>query len=310
VPEATTINIYAQPSLDAEILMTVDSSSQLIEIGREGDWAIVDINGTPGYILVVAPQETEVPEEGTALEEAAEEVAETPVPEVITITLYAAPSLDSEVLMTIDSSSQFIELSREGDWAYVDFEGTLGYVLIVAPAEPETTEEVLPTTNAFVIPVGTLSVFNTEIPLYAAPSVDAAVLATMQAASLVTVISQDAEWALVDYQGLKGYVSLKNLVIDQPGVELNPSLYVWLASASSVEYGDTVVLSSKIVGLDGMDYTVTYQWQYAPIDWNGNVVGGWTDLPGANQPDYSYSLSESNILRTFQLLADVEVNVD
>ena len=121
--------------------------------------------------------------------------------------------------------------------------------------EPASEGELEP--NAFVIPVGTLSVFNTEIPLYESPSIDASILANLQAESLVTVISKDDAWALIDFEGLQGYVSLKNLVIEQPGVYLEPALYIWLASASSVEYGDTVVLKSKLVGLDGVDYSVT-----------------------------------------------------
>ena len=82
-PAVTTITLYAAPSLDAAVLTIVDSSIQLIQIGREGDWAIVDFEGKPAYILSAVPQRTEVPEvpeEETALEEAAAEEFDAEVP--------------------------------------------------------------------------------------------------------------------------------------------------------------------------------------------------------------------------------------
>ncbi len=70
------------------------------------------------------------------------------------------------------------------------------------------------------------------------------------------------------------------------GVDLsNASVIITCMNGSHVKLGDTVTLVAQVIGLDGVAYSM--QWQY-------QCGGAWHDVGGANGDTYSYTFSEKN----------------
>lgn len=76
------------------------------------------------------------------------------------------------------------------------------------------------------------------------------------------------------------------LPTEESAIDLsNVSITVKCLNGSSAKLGDTITLSAEVSGLDGVAYTM--QWQY--------LVGGeWHDQSGANSSTCQFTLTEEN----------------
>ena len=77
----------------------------------------------------------------------------------------------------------------------------------------------------------------------------------------------------------------------------NVYIIIKCVNGANVKLGDTVTLVAEISGLDGIAYSM--QWQYQ----NG---GTWHDMSGANEATYRYTVSEKNADYTWRLALTVD----
>ncbi len=81
-------------------------------------------------------------------------------------------------------------------------------------------------------------------------------------------------------------VAPEALPTEESAIDLsNVSIAVKCLNGSSAKLGDTITLSAEITGLDGVAYSM--QWQY--------LAGGeWHDLSGANSTTCQFTLTQEN----------------
>ena len=116
-----------------------------------------------------------------------------------------------------------------------------------------------------------------------------AIFTTLPFDAEITVLGIEGDWAKVDVDGQIGYIYKADLVgiVDLPEDELNtavPEMKVLIFSSrrTQMSEGETVYLTSKLVGLDG--YEIEYQWECDKHD-----GAGFRDVEGANSDTYTFN---------------------
>ena len=128
-------------------------------------------------------------------------------------------------------------------------------------------------------------------------------------ASEVIVLSQDETWAHVDFQGAQGYVPKVNLVMDEPVNLQDLAIYIWfVGEPQQVEYGDVLTLQGKLVGFENLPYSYTLQWQRASMSKSRAVGNDWSDIPGANSLNFSFTVDKDTEWSAWRLMAWVHVD--
>ena len=116
-----------------------------------------------------------------------------------------------------------------------------------------------------------------------------AIFTTLPFDAEITVLGIEGDWAKVDVDGQVGYIYKADLegIVDLPEDELNtaaPEMKVLIFSSrrTQMSEGETVYLTSKLVGLDG--YEIEYQWECDKHD-----GAGFRDVEGANSDTYTFN---------------------
>ena len=115
-----------------------------------------------------------------------------------------------------------------------------------------------------------------------------AIFATLPANAEFSVLAVEGDWVMVVVNEQIGYIYKADLegIIDLPEEETNtaaPEMKVMIFSSRRTQMteGETVYLTSKLVGLDG--YEIEYQWECDKHD-----GAGFRDVEGANSDTYTF----------------------
>lgn len=135
---------------------------------------------------------------------------------------------------------------------------------------------------------------ESSLPLYAAASGSAEVLANIGAGELLYVQNIEAEWSYAVYGGLAGYVYTDQIALfnesatpEEEEIIRTVSIGSNVAEGDAVYAGTEIVLTARLNGFENLEYTL--QWQYTPDD-GENVY----DVAGANGTQYAFIIDESN----------------
>lgn len=125
------ISLRSQPDTSAEVLIRIPAGEEMTLLGYSGNFAMVDYDGRQGYVL----QDYIAPIPGNRTESAGQGSITLNNPWYYAdcrdyISLRASANMDAEVITQIPAGEQFLLLEEKGEFALVDYNGLLGYVLI------------------------------------------------------------------------------------------------------------------------------------------------------------------------------------
>ena len=145
--------------------------------------------------------------------------------------------------------------------------------------------------------------------MHASPDASSFVIAAFDPGVYVRVISEDAEWAFIEYQGLTGYVDKINVVRDEPTFDpSNLSIRIWYTNEpEKVHYGDSLTMKGLLVDFEGLEFESYLVWQRASMRRDRSVNNDWADIAGASGLTYSFTVTESTQWAAWRLVARVKV---
>lgn len=237
---------------------------------------------TPAPIAEPVEEPTAEPTEEPVIEEPVVEPTEEPVEEEVPETVFAVvykTGEDQTAMIRAEANSEservgkayhgdvVIVLGEENGWYNVDANGIIGWIsgkllsfdldAIEAP-EAEVEEEVV------------------EEPVEEEPVIEE----TETEATPDEVVEEPVEEAAEEPTA-------------GPEIDVSKlSVEIFSTMGDIVLPGDTITLTSKLTGFDGLTYTL--QWQCD----NGS---GWADVPGATDGSYSFTADETNINAQWRL---------
>lgn len=170
------LSLRASPEVTAQALARIPAGEEVTLLGFSGDFAMVDHQGRRGYVLADYLH----PLGQTRFADCRE-----------FITLRESPSVTAQALARIPAGETVQWLGRRGEFSWVYYEGTLGYVLSGYLRTPG--EAVYAQCEEF-------------ISLREAPSVTAGVLTRIPKGGEMTLLDYSGDFARVSYQGQEGYV--------------------------------------------------------------------------------------------------------
>ena len=123
--------------------------------------------------------------------------------------------------VAVDAGTHVYVLSWSGDWARVEKDGNVGYMLLTAlePANDDWTTgpTVVPKSTPRPAAQGTVSAGT--LPVYKKASTSSRKLGTLKRGAVVNVISWNSKWAYIELNGNYGYCAVKGL---KQGVDPTP----------------------------------------------------------------------------------------
>ncbi len=262
------LDAYSQPIADQNLYMgTISEGTPLTLIAYNSHWAYVrNAAGNMGYVLLsgitfvensipepevtptTAPTEPPIPVV-TATPEPVITATPAPVlPEIFDVadTLYAAvsnedgapvyaqPSEDSDILMSINFGDAYLLTGQGGGWLrlYNETYNATGYALtddfiVYAPTpKPEVTPVPTPTPEPFVAPNGDLMVTAAEdvVLVYDSPSELGDMVGMLNTGNIAFVVNYNSTWAYIECEGFSGYAVRSMLkVFEEPAATPEPT---------------------------------------------------------------------------------------
>lgn len=170
------------------------------------------------------------------------------------ITLRERPDVNAEAITTIPKGGEMTLISRDGDFAYVEYAGQRGYVL-ASYIEPKSGASGLAAAST----AGEAYIADCEeyITLRAGPDVEAEALGTIPRGGEMTLSGFDGAFAQVEYGGQRGYVLSTYIVpkLDSavPASELSYDGLRTELEGLAAEHPDAVALSSIGRSVEGRE---------------------------------------------------------
>ncbi len=204
------VNLRKSASTDSAILSTLNSGTAVTMISYDAKgWSKVKAGGTEGYIkseylTASTPASTAT---ATATTTAATAASTTTYKTNTRVNLRKSASTDSAILSTLNSGAAVTMISYDAKgWSKVKVNGAEGYIkseYLTASASASTATA----TSAAAATTSETYRTSTRVNLRKSASTDSAILSTLNAGTVVTMISYDAKnWSKVKVNGSEGYI--------------------------------------------------------------------------------------------------------
>lgn len=219
-----TVNLRESASMNAALVDRLPVNAEVTVLEDDGSWCRVSTTSGEGYILSdfleyvtdvsePADEPTVSPEEDDEADTPAEDSAEAEPAYAFVNTLSGSLNLraegraGSQVLITIPKGAEVALLGRGDTWSAVRYGSYDGFVMTmylsfaapVPPVQDGTTTDNAGMTATVVTPGGTLN-------LRALPHAGSRIMARIPAHTVLLVMERGAEWCMVDFSGIQGYV--------------------------------------------------------------------------------------------------------
>ena len=226
---------------------------------------------------------------------------------IVALLMLVSATAASAATYVSDAVSPNISASSSGD-AQLGSEATPEPEATLAPeasAEPtpaaEEIEAVVTTENE-----------NGSVNIRAAASSDSEIVGKLTSGMSVTVLGTEGDWTRIRADGIVGYVFSKYLKVSAPeeqaadptAAEQTQSeidlsgmkVEIFSSLDDRVAPGETILLTSKLTGFEGIDYS---------LQWQRNDGNGWKDVEGATEGKYEFEATLENIQYTWRLAVTI-----
>ena len=230
------LNLRAEPSAAAAVLMTLPRGESVIVTRRGDEWCAVRYAGISGYVMT---RYLSFPDDGALAPVAYGIVATQSSP----LNMRSQPSAGGAVVTTLPRGTRVGILSYSGDWTRVTFRNKTGYVL---SAYLRKEGEAAPEQPVAYARVNTSS---GSLNLRETPSADARVLAGIPQGTVIEVLQRRDGWVKTRYSGLSGYVMERYLAFgDTSEPEEDEPLFAWVnTSEGGLNLRETADYSAAVL---------------------------------------------------------------
>ena len=266
---ASALNLRLEPSMTAQVMMTVPRGETLIVSETGAEWHKVRYQGVTGWCsarylrLTGAAPATPAPSPAPALPSAPAASLWKPVPVQSTVTyakvttpegslnLRKKASASAAVKARIPRDEMIEVLSRGDKWTKVSYKDKTGYVMTVFLTFVEVPQPVAAAamTARVVTPEGSLN-------LRKKASSGAKVLRTIPRDTAVIVLEYGEKWSRVSYGAATGYVKSAFLAFDQP-LEAAPQP-ARVKPSGALMYAAPDAASAPVALLNAGDYALVW----------------------------------------------------
>lgn len=318
-----------EASKTGEPITTIYDKTEVEIIEKVGEWYKVKTISGEGYLFaeyVIEKEETPASNEGTNEKNVQETPADNPgepvETEVVTETypkdiatinnlkVYIIPSITASVTSNIEAGKTITINKKINDWAYITFEGKVGWVRnnLITAQEQQVTEETqtkvpveTPETNPSQETTQTINKkgyinVSSSANLREAASTSAKILTSLTTNTEVTISGEEGNWYKVTYKEYKGYIS-KELISDTQVEVTSRSQTTARQQIEPVENSETAITyteGNSSAGEEIANFAKKYL-GYSYV-YGGTTPGGGFDCTGFTYYVYNncgYSLSRS-----------------
>jgi len=226
------MNVRQGPSTSTSSIGVIPHGTRLEVLGETGEWSFIRVNNRTGYVKTqyLVFDDTLVPAPTTAPTPNATQAPSAGQYAVLTLSSTSAkmhvrkgPSTSSESLGTIPHGTRLELLGVEGEWACVGLNGNVGYIkkqYLKVEQGSTMPENTIPTPTATPAPSTAptpayiayktayimIDTSDGNIPVYASPSHNAKVIASLKYKDAVKVIAVQDGWAQIMLDDTYGFI--------------------------------------------------------------------------------------------------------
>ena len=199
------LNLRAQPSLQAMILATIPRGESIVVTARGAEWSAVRFGGVSGYVMT---EYLHFPSDSSQTVTSYTIVTT----QSSALNMRSQPRTGSGIVTVLPRGVRVgvIEWRADG-WARVSYEGYLGYAstdYLTPEGQASPPEEAPAGTTA------TVNTANDALNLRQSPSTASTVLRSIPRGATVELLETGAEWCRVRYLGVSGYVAARYLAMN------------------------------------------------------------------------------------------------
>ncbi|MGL5066627.1 MAG: SH3 domain-containing protein [Sarcina sp.] len=216
----TFLHFRSSDSIYSDILSTLNTSSNITVLSKDGEWYKVEVNGQVGYVygyyLQVSSNQdnNSLPSSNTNSSNNSSTQGSIGTGHLINTTFLhfrSAATLDSDIISTLSENSQIKVLKKVGSWYEVNVNGQVGYVYgyylsVTGNSSPDSnikSKPVAPESQG----IGSGNLINTTfLHLRDSATTNSNILETIYNNDKITVLSKDGAWYKVNVNGNIGYV--------------------------------------------------------------------------------------------------------
>lgn len=198
------LNIRKSASTSSQILSAIPYNGQVNIKSKSGSWYYIEYNGTYGY---VSDSYINVISGNSSNNNSSSSVNGTgTVTARSGLNLRKSASTSSGIITTIAYNSQVNIKSKSGNWYYVEYRGSVGYVssdyIQMGSSGSSNSQNSSTQINGY----GKITA-RSGLNLRRSASTSSGIITTIPYNSQVTIKSKNGSWYYIDYKGSLGYVS-------------------------------------------------------------------------------------------------------
>lgn len=215
----TFLHFRTNASIYSDIISTLNTSSQIKVLSKDGSWYKVEVNGEVGYVYgyylqVNANSSSQTTPSTNNNSPAQNSIGTGHLINTTFLHFRSAATLDSDIISTLNENSQISVIKKVGSWYEVKVNNQIGYVYgyylsVTANSNPDTTPKTQPTPQP--IPtsngIGTGNLINTTfLHLRDRATTDSNIIETLYNNDKIVVLAKDGAWYKVSVNEQVGYV--------------------------------------------------------------------------------------------------------
>ncbi|MBZ5749811.1 SH3 domain-containing protein, partial [Metabacillus rhizolycopersici] len=228
---SSSLNVRESASLNGKVLITLTKGTEVTVYSESNGWAKIAVNGQVGYVSVPYLSETK-PIVGSSPE--LEQTMETKYVNISigsSLNMRNHPSADSSIIVKLARGTEVTVYSEADGWAEIKAYEQLGYVSSDYLSSTKTTagtESSLENgpdpsnenTADEIISKYVNVIYGSTLNMRTEPTTSATIMTKLSRGTVVTVYSEENDWARITANGQTGYVSSQYLSTIEP---YNPS---------------------------------------------------------------------------------------
>ncbi|MGN7939942.1 SH3 domain-containing protein [Metabacillus sp. 22489] len=231
VSENSALNVRQSPSTNAKVITKLTNGTKVVVYSESNGWAKIKVNNIEGYVSSQFLRTTApISKPDTPKEEEKTEVMYVNVSLGSSLNMRTSASTSSSIIVKLPRGLEVTVHSIQNGWAKIEAYGKVGYVSADYISKTKPTSSIdtevpndnnggsqpeTPAENEGIIKYVDVMVGST-LNMRSSASTSASIIAKLPRGTIVTVYSEENNWAKVSANGKTGYVSSEYLTSKEP----------------------------------------------------------------------------------------------